>query len=86
MGALSPELAAPSIALRKMSLALLVDILRRGVAMGRFTETRLEVVAGAIGAMGMRIPYWYSPEAGLSVDELASAQADLALRMVGARA
>jgi AcrR family transcriptional regulator len=83
MSALSAELASPALALRKMSLALLVDILRRGVAMGRFTETRLEVVAGAIGAMGMRIPYWYSPQAGLSVDELASAHADLALRMVG---
>jgi AcrR family transcriptional regulator len=86
MSALSEELAGPALALRKQSLALLVDILRRGASMGRFSFLRIEVVAAAIGAMGMRIPYWYLPNGSMDVEELASLQAELALRMVGAGA
>lgn len=52
--------------------------------MARFSLPRVEVVAAAIGAMGLRIPYWYSPDGGIDVEELASTQAELALRMVGA--
>jgi AcrR family transcriptional regulator len=84
MGALSSDLAAPALALRKQSLALLLDVLKRGVAMGRFRLPNLEVVAGAIGAMGMRIPYWYSPAGGLDIEALAAMQGELALRLVGA--
>jgi len=86
MSALSPELAAPALALRKQSLSLLVDILQRGVSMGRFSAPRMEIVAGAIGAMGMRIPYWYAPATGIELEELAKAHGDLALRMVGVEA
>jgi AcrR family transcriptional regulator len=85
MRALSAELAGPALALRKQSLELLLDVLRRGVALGRFSVPRVEIVAAAIGAMGMRIPYWYSPALGIDVEELAAAQAELAARMVGAK-
>ncbi len=85
MSALSPELAGPALALRKQSLELLLDIIRRGVAMGRFSVPRVDIVAAAIGAMGMRIPYWYAPQVGFDVEELASAQAELAARMLGAK-
>lgn len=84
MSALSAELAGPALALRKQSLELMLDILRRGIAMGRFSAPRVDVVAAAIGAMGMRIPYWYSPAMGIDVEELAQAQAELAARMLGA--
>jgi AcrR family transcriptional regulator len=83
MSALSAELAGPALALRKQSLELLLDIVRRGVAMGRFSVTCVEIVAAAIGAMGMRIPYWYSPDAGIAIEELAATQAELAARMLG---
>lgn len=81
--ALPSQLAAPALALRKQSSALLLDILRRGVDTGRFACPNLLVTAAAIGAMGLRIPYWYEPESGLSIAELAEQQAELALRMVG---
>ncbi len=80
---LSPELAAPSLALRKQSMGLLVEVLRRGAATGRFAMPHAEVVAAAISAMGIRIPYWHPGAAGPSIEELANAQAELALRMVG---
>jgi AcrR family transcriptional regulator len=85
MSALSADLAGPALALRKQSLELLLDIVRRGIAMKRFSAPRVEIVAAAIGAMGMRIPYWYSPEGGIDVEELAQTQADLAARMLGAK-
>jgi AcrR family transcriptional regulator len=85
MSALSAELAGPALALRKQALELLLDILRRGVAMRRFSTSRVEIVAAAIGAMGMRIPYWYSPALGIDVEELAQTQAELAARMLGAK-
>ena len=84
LGVLSPELAAPGLALRKQSVALLVAVIERGTALGRFSQPNTHVVAAAIGAMGLRIPYWYSPELGLSAVELAELHVQLVLRMLGA--
>lgn len=84
MEALSPALAAPGVALRKQSVALLVAVIERGTALGRFSQPSTQVVAAAIGAMGLRIPYWYSPELGLGTAELAELHVELALRMLGA--
>jgi len=81
---LSPELAAPGLALRKQSVALLVAVIERGTALGRFSQPNTHVVAAAIGAMGLRIPYWYSSALGLGADELAEVHVQLALRMLGA--
>lgn len=81
--ALPAELAAPALALRKQSSALLLDILQRGVDTGRFSCANLLVTAAAIGAMSLRIPYWYEPRSGLAIATLAEQQAELALRMVG---
>jgi len=81
---LSPELAAPGLALRKQSVALLVAVIERGTALGRFSQPNTHVVAAAIGAMGLRIPYWYSAALGLGAAELAEIHVQLALRMLGA--
>jgi AcrR family transcriptional regulator len=86
LSALSSDLAGPAQVLRHQALALLLDVLERGITLSRFSMPRIEVVAAAIGAMGMRIPYWYSDRTRLSIEELASAQAELALRMAGAGA
>lgn len=82
--ALSEEMAAPALALRKQSTMLLMQILERGTRMGRFTPPGADVTAAAIGAMAIRIPYWYAPDTGLELDEVAEKQVELALRMVGA--
>jgi AcrR family transcriptional regulator len=82
--ALPYELAAPALELRQQSSALLLDVIGRGVALGRFSCPSPLVTAAAIGAMGLRIPYWYQPTAGLAIDTLADLQAELALRMLGA--
>ena len=52
------------------------------VTAGRFAIGNLRITAAAIGAIGLRIPYWYAPGA-TSPSDLAQQHADLALRMVG---
>lgn len=81
--ALPPELAAPALALRKQSTNLLLDVITRGVTEGRFTCRNLLITAAAIGAMGLRIPYWYEPQSGPDLATLAETHAELALRMLG---
>lgn len=81
--ALPPALAASGLALRRQSVALLTDIVERGIAKKQFRVPQPSVAIAALGAMSLRIPYWHAPEE-LSIDELADAQAELALRIVGA--
>jgi AcrR family transcriptional regulator len=81
--ALKLELAAATLELRKQSAALLLEVILRGLALGRFSCQSPRVTAAAIGAMGLRIPYWYQPGGELTIDELASIHAELTLRMLG---
>ncbi len=83
MFALPAELAAPGVALRGQSTALILEVVQRGVAMGRFSVSHPMTAAAAIGAIGLRIPYWYEPAPDLDIERLADLQADLALRMLG---
>ncbi|NRD61021.1 TetR/AcrR family transcriptional regulator [Corallococcus exiguus] len=84
--ALPPELAAPSLALREQSSALLMAVIERGRAQGVFSVPNAGVVAAAISAMGLRLPYWFEPSPALDVDALADLHAELALRMLGVKA
>ena len=80
--ALPPELAEPGLALRRQGIALLTDIVGRGIALGRFHDRHPAVTIAAIGAMSLRIPYWYLASDNLTPDDVAEAQAELAVRMV----
>ena len=82
--ALAAELAAPALALRRQTTALLTEIVERGLAMRRFAVSQPAVAIAAIGAMSLRIPYWHSRDE-LPIDQLADAQAELACRMLGVR-
>jgi AcrR family transcriptional regulator len=82
--ALSPDLAAPGLALRKQSIALLREVLERGAATGVFSVPDTTVTAAAISAMGLRVPYWYAPSPELPMDRMVEAHVELAVRMVGA--
>jgi AcrR family transcriptional regulator len=84
MAALSSELAAPGLALRKQAAALLRDVVARGTAMGRFFPPDREAAAAAIAAMGLRVPYWYSPSSGMGIEALAEVHVEIALRILGA--
>lgn len=83
--ALSPELAAPALKIRARSAALLQEIVERGAATGRFSVSNVMATAAALGAIGVRIPYWYEASSGLTVEALADIQVELSLRMLGVR-
>lgn len=80
---LPTELAAPALALRNQSAALLLEVIARGVSRKRFSCRDARITAAAISAMGLRIPYWYRSEDGPELDTLAELHAELALRMLG---
>ncbi|MDF2692673.1 MAG: amtR [Labilithrix sp.] len=81
--ALPQQLAVPSLAIRVRMVAMLTDVLERGIAAKEFSVGHLKVTAAAIVAMSNRIPYWYEPQADLDLETLAELQVDLALRMLG---
>jgi AcrR family transcriptional regulator len=96
MGALSPELLAPALALRTQSAQLLFQILERGARSGRFelvysgddpaaAARALYATAGALGAMALRLPYWFPTDDSFDPEELAQRHVDIALRIVGAK-
>jgi AcrR family transcriptional regulator len=70
--ALSPELAAPALAIRDASTQLLID------AAGDDW-----LAAAAIGGMGIRVANWFSPEGDFTVDEVADRYAEFAMSIVG---
>jgi AcrR family transcriptional regulator len=81
--ALPQALAQAGLSLRHQAVALLTDVVERGIAMRRFRVPEPTVAVAAIGAMSLRIPYWYEPSK-LDGDALADAQAEIALRIVAA--
>jgi AcrR family transcriptional regulator len=85
MHALSPELAAPALALRQQSEELLKDVIQRGMAAGLFAPPNPWLAAAAIGGMGIRVSYWYRSDFPLTIDQIADDYAELALRMMTPR-
>lgn len=70
--ALSPQLAAASLAIRDASTQLLID------ATGGDW-----LAAAAIGGMGIRVANWFDPDGDYGVDEVADRYALFAMRLVG---
>jgi AcrR family transcriptional regulator len=85
MHVLSPELAAPALAMRRQAEQLLRDIVERGIASGVFDPPHAFVAAAAIGGMGMRVSHWFPGAQDLTIDQVADIHAELALRMMTRR-
>lgn len=83
IAALTADLAAPALAIRASSADLLVQIIEEGTRAGHFSPPDVAATAAAISAMGLRVPYWHDASHALSIDALADAHVELALRMLG---
>lgn len=83
---LSPGLGGPTFELRKQSVQLLSDIIQRGLDLGVFKVPNVWLATAAIGGMGLRVAYWYTPEFELSGERVAEVYAEYALRILGAAA
>lgn len=81
--ALPAEFAGPSLQLRRQSEALLLDVIKRGAKLKAFKVIDPELALLAIGAMGVRVAHWYTPELGKSPEQIADTFAQYACRVVG---
>jgi AcrR family transcriptional regulator len=82
--ALSPEHAAPALALRRQAETLVAEVILRGIRLGVFKVPDPLLALAAIGAMGLRVANWYTPDCGKRVDEIADTYGEFALRILGA--
>ncbi len=81
--ALPEEFASPILVVRHQSEMLLHDVIERGVKLGVFDVPDMQLVLPAIGAMGLRVAHWYTPEIGKTPVQVADVFAELACRVVG---
>lgn len=80
---LGEELGAATFTLRRQSEGLIEDIIGRGIDSGAFRVPDRWLAVAAIGGMGLRVAYWFSPEYDLSGSEVADGYAEFALRLLG---
>jgi AcrR family transcriptional regulator len=67
---------------QQLHFEMMEDILREGAADGSFRLLNVGATAHAIYDMGSGVPAWWSPDAPITVPELASVYEDLVMHMV----
>jgi AcrR family transcriptional regulator len=82
--ALSPERAAPALAVREHSRALAIRVLHLGVERGVFTVPDIGLAAIAIGSLGLRVAHWFGPDQPYTREQVADAFVAFALQIVNA--
>jgi AcrR family transcriptional regulator len=82
--ALTPDQAAPSLALRELSRDLGLRVLRRGVERGAFAVGDITLAATAIAGMGVRVANWFGPDQPYTREQVADSYAQFALQIAGA--
>ncbi len=83
--ALSPERAAPALALRQQARELLLGVLQTGAERGIFDVPDVLLAATAISSMGMHVASWFGPDRPHTREQVADSFITYALRIVGAR-
>lgn len=80
--ALAPDHLETVLAIRSQAEQILVDVIQRGLRMGAFSTPDAFLVAKAIGAMAMRLPEWWTPDAPRSHEEIIERYVEYALKLV----
>lgn len=81
---LGEELGSATFLLRSQSEGLLTDIIERGIGQGIFRVPDAWLATAAIGGMGLRVAYWFSPDYRVSAEQVAEGYAEFALRILAA--
>ena len=81
---LSHALGSATFELRKHSEQLLQDIIQRGVDMGVFRIPDVWLAVAAIGGMGLRVAYWFTPDLDLNGEQVGDIYSEYALRILDA--
>ncbi|CAE7205050.1 fyuA [Symbiodinium microadriaticum] len=80
---LPDDLAEPAMQKRQFSEQLLTDIVDRGIDQGVFDVPHGWLAMAAIGGMGLRVAYWYTPDFDQSVEATADIYGDYAIALSG---
>lgn len=83
---LTPEHRAVVLALRKDIAGVLHDIIERGTREGVFAIDNVDDAALALSSIAVDVARWYSPTIKRTPNEIGTANAALAMRLVGAPA
>lgn len=82
---LGEALGSATFTLRQQSERLLGDIVQRGLDGGVFDVPNAWLAVAAIGGMGLRVAYWYSPDYHVTAEQVAETYAEYALRILAAK-
>jgi AcrR family transcriptional regulator len=82
MRALSPEQLQAVLAIRTQAEQLFIDVIERGVRLGAFTSTDAFLDGKAIGAMGIRLPEWWTPASPRTREQIVERYCGYALKLV----
>jgi AcrR family transcriptional regulator len=83
LGSLTAEQYAVVLGIRSQSEQITIDVIERGVRKGVFHSTDAFLDAKAIGAMGVRLPEWWSPESPRTKEQVLEHYVTNALKIVG---
>lgn len=81
LGALTPEQLRTVLEIRSQTEQIIIDVLERGVRLGAFHIADTFLAAKAIGAMGVRIPEWWSSDAPRTREQIIDAYVEYALKL-----
>ncbi len=82
LGALPDDQREGILAIRLDTEKLFLDVIERGQRLGAFAGTDPTLAVAAIGAMGIRVAEWWSPDVGVSVEEVAETYAGFAVKLL----
>src|SRR3954451_6327303 len=80
--ALTPEQLQDVLAIRTQSEQIFIDVIDRGVKLGEFTSDDSFLDAKVIGAMGVRLPEWWTPDSRRSREQIIDKYVACALKLV----
>ncbi|MDQ1705546.1 MAG: hypothetical protein QOF18_1912, partial [Frankiaceae bacterium] len=82
LASIPPDQREGILAIRLEAERLFLDVIDRGQRLGAFSPVDPMLAVAAIGAMGIRVAEWWSPEVGVAVDEVADTYALFATKIL----
>ncbi len=82
LGSLMPEQQQAVLAIRSQSEQISVDVLERGVRLGVFQCDDPFLTAKVTGAMGIRLPEWWTPDSPRTREQILEKYVGYALKLV----
>jgi AcrR family transcriptional regulator len=82
LSSLPDDQRAPILAIRLDANRLFFDVVERGQRLGAFAPGDPMLAVAAIGAMGIRVAEWWSPDAETTIEEVAETYATFAVKLL----